>query len=36
MTHHVLREAGATAILVKPINVRMFFDQLDQHLTEPV
>ncbi|MDG6400837.1 ATP-binding protein, partial [Pseudomonas quasicaspiana] len=36
MTHKVLREAGATAILVKPINVRMFYDQIDQFLTEPV
>ncbi|MCI8212435.1 histidine kinase [Pseudomonas sp. S25] len=36
MTHNVLREAGATAILVKPINVRMFYDHIDQYLTEPL
>lgn len=36
MTHRVLREAGATAVLVKPINVRMFFDQIDQFLMEPL
>lgn len=35
-THQALREAGATAILVKPINVRQFFDQIDQYLAEPL
>lgn len=36
ITHRILREAGATAILIKPINVRMFYDQIDQFLTEPL
>ena len=30
-----LNAAGATAVLVKPINVRIFFEHLDQYLSEP-
>jgi PAS domain S-box-containing protein len=35
-TAQLLNAAGATAVLVKPINVRVFFQQLDQYLSEPV
>ncbi|EPN01023.1 sensory box histidine kinase/response regulator, partial [Pseudomonas syringae pv. actinidiae ICMP 18804] len=31
-----LKEAGATAILIKPIQVPVFLALLDQYLPEPV
>ncbi|RON25318.1 ATP-binding protein [Pseudomonas lini] len=36
LTHLALLEAGATAVLTKPINIPSFLAHLDQHLPEPV
>jgi CheY-like chemotaxis protein/anti-sigma regulatory factor (Ser/Thr protein kinase) len=36
LTHHALLEAGATAVLTKPIHIPSFLAHLDQHLPEPV
>ncbi|WNW10843.1 ATP-binding protein [Pseudomonas sp. DTU_2021_1001937_2_SI_NGA_ILE_001] len=33
-THQALRDAGATAILTKPLNIPAFLTYLDQHLPE--
>ncbi|WPN60534.1 ATP-binding protein [Pseudomonas sp. P9_31] len=36
LTHLALLEAGATAVLTKPIHIPSFLAHLDQHLPEPV
>lgn len=36
LTQRTLREAGATAILTKPMNIPAFLAHLEQHLPEPV
>jgi len=36
LTHQALLEAGATAVLTKPIHIPSFLAHLDQHLPEPV